>query len=244
MSDKKIFSAMIAVMKDCEAISKERTNIKQGFKYRGIDDVYNMLHPIMAKHGIFMTTEVLTVAETEKKSSSGGVLFYKQASIKFTFHAEDGSSVFSIVNGEAMDSGDKATNKAMAVAHKYCLFQAFCLPTEDDNDPDANAHNVAAPKAQSVPLPPPAKPAPAAPKAATPPPAPPVPPAQPAAPNKPHYTKYMSYKAQADRVGGKTLTLFVQIMNDYLNKENITVEELREADYEAINKNITNYKAK
>jgi hypothetical protein len=241
MSENKIFTAMIAVMKDCEAVSKDRTNIKQNYRYRGIDDVYNMLHPIMAKHGVFMTTEVLSVTETEKRSSSGGVLFYRQASVKFTFHAEDGSSVFSIVNGEAMDSGDKATNKAMAVAHKYCLFQAFCLPTEDDNDPDANTHNVVpSPQKQT---PPPQKPVvqPPSPKAATPPPAPP---AQPDIQDKPHYTKYISYKSQADRAGGKTLNLFIQIMNDYLNKENITTEELREADYEAINKIITNYKAK
>jgi hypothetical protein len=84
-------------------------------------------------------------------------------------------------------------------------------------------------------------PQPSAPKAATPPLAPQ---AQPVIQDKPHYTKYMSYKSQADRAGGKTLNLFIQIMNDYLNKENITTEELREADYEAINKIITNYKAK
>jgi len=41
-----------------------------------------------------------------------------------------------------MDSGDKATNKAMAVAHKYCLFQAFCLPTEETKDTDADTPDV------------------------------------------------------------------------------------------------------
>ena len=36
-----------------------------------------------------------------------------------------------------MDSGDKATNKAMAIAMKYALFQVFCIPTEEMKDPDA-----------------------------------------------------------------------------------------------------------
>lgn len=43
-----------------------------------------------------------------------------------------------------MDSGDKATNKAMSIAYKYAAFQAFCIPTEDTAiDADATAHNVA-----------------------------------------------------------------------------------------------------
>jgi hypothetical protein len=44
-----------------------------------------------------------------------------------------------------MDSGDKASNKAMSAAYKYAAFQAFCIPTEGDNDADATTHEVAAP---------------------------------------------------------------------------------------------------
>src|SRR5690606_6278200 len=56
------------------------------------------------------------------------------------FHATDGSSVSTEVEGEGMDSGDKSSNKAMAVAHKYAILQAFCIPTEDMPDPDAEVH--------------------------------------------------------------------------------------------------------
>ena len=45
--------------------------------------------------------------------------------------------------GEAMDSADKATNKAMSAAYKYAAIQAFCIPTEGDNDADATTHDVA-----------------------------------------------------------------------------------------------------
>ena len=39
-----------------------------------------------------------------------------------------------------MDSGDKATNKAMSIAYKYACFQVFCIPTEEMKDPDAETH--------------------------------------------------------------------------------------------------------
>ena len=48
-----------------------------------------------------------------------------------------------VVIGEGMDSGDKATNKAMAIAYKYACFQTFCIPTEEMKDPDSECHEVA-----------------------------------------------------------------------------------------------------
>ncbi|MGL9724902.1 ERF family protein, partial [Sodalis sp. (in: enterobacteria)] len=52
---------------------------------------------------------------------------------------------------EAMDSGDKATNKAMSIAYKYAAFQAFCIPTEETAiDADAEVHEVAAPTPDDI----------------------------------------------------------------------------------------------
>ena len=67
--------------------------------------------------------------------------------IRDSFHAEDGSSIEAVVIGEGMDSGDKASNKALAVAFKYACFQVFCIPTEEMKDPDAECHETA-PKAE------------------------------------------------------------------------------------------------
>jgi len=49
-----------------------------------------------------------------------------------------------------MDSGDKATNKAMSAAYKYMAFQTFAIPTEGDNDADAHTHEVASKRTQST----------------------------------------------------------------------------------------------
>ncbi len=78
----------------------------------------------------------------ERQSSRGNALFYTYLEVEYTFWAEDGSSiVVGPVIGESMDSGDKGANKALAVAHKYALFQTFTIPTLF-SDPDAETHEV------------------------------------------------------------------------------------------------------
>jgi len=137
-----IYKKIAAILADSDAIGKDRINNQQGFRFRGIDDVYNSLHPILAKHGVFSTTTVLEDRTEERQSARGGTLIYRILKVQFTFFAEDGSFVQSVVIGEGMDSGDKASNKAMAIAHKYALLQLLAIPTEDAKDPDSESHEV------------------------------------------------------------------------------------------------------
>lgn len=133
-----IFKAMINIMRDVGPIGRNKRNSQQNYNYRGIDDLYNELQPICAKYGVFVLPEVLDTKREERQSKVGGLLIYSILRVKFTFYAEDGSNVSSIVEGEGMDSGDKSTNKAMSGAQKYCLTQTFLIPTEeivrDDSD--------------------------------------------------------------------------------------------------------------
>jgi hypothetical protein len=74
-------------------------------------------------------------------------LFYITVEAEFDLvSAEDGSKHTARTFGEAMDSGDKGTNKAMSAAYKYMAFQTFAIPTEGDNDADGHTHNVVANK--------------------------------------------------------------------------------------------------
>ena len=135
-----IHKAIIAIMEEIGAIGKNQENTQQHFKYRGIDDVMNALHPLLVKHKVFLVPEILEQTREERKTKSGGNLIYSVCKIKYTFYAEDGSKFESIVVGEGMDSGDKATNKAMAIAFKYVCFQVFCIPTGED--PDSESHEL------------------------------------------------------------------------------------------------------
>lgn len=140
----KIYSAIIAVMRDCGSIGKDKqTTGYASFKFRGIDDVYNTLHPVMAKHGVFCVPEVLETTREERSNIKGTVMAYVTAKVRFTFYADDGSSVCCVTFGEAMDSGDKALPKAQSIAIKYAMFQTFCIPTEEMPDPDAETDQFA-----------------------------------------------------------------------------------------------------
>ena len=137
-----IFEAINKTMADIGAIGKNTKNLQQGFMFRGIDAVMNALNPAMIKNGIFIVPQVLEQTREERTTAKGAVLIYSICKMKYTFYAQDGSSVEAIVIGEGMDSGDKATNKAMSIAFKYAAFQVFCIPTEEMKDPDAEAHEV------------------------------------------------------------------------------------------------------
>lgn len=145
MSEKKnIYESICGVMADIGAVGKDSRNTQQGFMFRGIDAVMNALSPALIKNRIFVVPEILEQTREERQSSKGGLLIYSICKIKFTFYAEDGSSIAATVIGEGMDSGDKATNKAMSIAFKYACFQVFCIPTEEMQDPDAECHEVKA----------------------------------------------------------------------------------------------------
>lgn len=145
-----IYTAILGVMADVGAIGKDKKNARQGFKYRGIDDVMNALQPAMIKHGIFVVPSVLEQKREERRTSKDGNLVYSICTVKYTFYAKDGSSVDAVVIGEGMDSGDKATNKAMSIAFKYACFQVFCIPTEEMKDPDAETPPESKPEAKKA----------------------------------------------------------------------------------------------
>ena len=133
-----IYESITAIMSEGYTITKDKENQQQGFRYRGIDDVMNTFFPLLSKHKVFCVPEVLDCIREERQTNKGGNLIYSVLKTKYTFYAEDGSSVSAVVIGEGMDSGDKASNKALAIGMKYAMFQVFCIPTEEmaQDDPD------------------------------------------------------------------------------------------------------------
>lgn len=130
----KIYKQLSLIMAEIGSVAKTRTNPQQGYQFRGIDDFLLAAQPILAKHGVVFSIEVINQSREERATQKGGVLTYTILTIKYTFFADDGSSLVSTVVGEAMDSGDKSCNKAMSAALKYLLLQTFCVPTEEIKD--------------------------------------------------------------------------------------------------------------
>lgn len=142
MENGQIYAAISAAMADIGAISKDKYSKEIGYKFRGIDDVMNALKPVLTKNKIFTVPQVLEQTREERVTVKGVKLRYSLLKIAFRFYTTDGSFVEAVTLGEGMDSGDKASNKAMAIAYKYALFQVFCIPTEEMTDPDGESYET------------------------------------------------------------------------------------------------------
>ena len=138
-----VVQALSAVMADVRAVAKKERNTSQGggFYFRGIDAVVNAVGPALRTHGVVVTPHLDHIDRREGRTSKGGTLNYVAVIVTYTFTGPAGDTMTATVPGEAFDSGDKATAKAMSVAFRTCLLQALTLPT-DEADPDADVYDA------------------------------------------------------------------------------------------------------
>lgn len=137
-----IYSTICKVMQEIGPVAKGQRNEQQKYDYRGIDDIYNALQPIMAKHNLFCVPTVLSDHKETQTSKTGSLVTHVSLKIEYRFFAKDGSSIIATVIGEAMDYGDKATNKAMTAAQKYAFLQIFSIPTETLKDSEKENYEL------------------------------------------------------------------------------------------------------
>lgn len=133
--------SMSAVMEKVRGLAKRDRNSQQGFNFRGIDAVMNAVGPALRDVGAVITPRVLTIEQNHGTSKSGGTLTSTRVTVEYTWHGPDGSTIVGAAPGEAFDSGDKGTAKAMSVAYRTYLLQALTLPT-DEPDPDAHVYDA------------------------------------------------------------------------------------------------------
>lgn len=158
-----IYAAMIAVMQEVQGIAKNQESGGTGnykFNFRGIDDVMNALHPILSKHGVFVTPLVEhmenKVFVSETRNNSGVVTgtrntYWTGLRVRYRFYAIDGSSVDCVVCAESSDNSDKATQQALSYCFKAAMLQPFCIPTKDTKDGDHKTDNIEGKEAQPTP---------------------------------------------------------------------------------------------
>ena len=149
MSAPLIYKKMSEVMKDVGAVGKDQKNTQQGFKFRGIDQFVNALYPALTKHAVFMSPRCVMEAhelkEVVRSSGKSGIDKHVTIYMEYDFFAEDGSKVtIGPIPAEGLDSGDKATNKALSAALKYALIQTFSIPTEDMAEADLDSPEIGA----------------------------------------------------------------------------------------------------
>lgn len=143
----KVIAAISGVMHDISqvGIGKNRQNNEQKYSFRGIDDVLNALSPLFVRHKLVIIPVVESRELVQSTTSKGNPLWKVTVKVNYHIYAEDGSSLVATTYGEAMDSADKATNKALSAAYKYLAIQLFAIPVEGQPDADFDTP-------QSVPL--------------------------------------------------------------------------------------------
>lgn len=147
----KIFEAIASVMAKVNGISKDHNNKDQGFKYRSIDDVYNMIQPILAECKVFARVRMIDCDEQHGQTANGKLKIRVIAMYVMDLITTDGSILeFGPIVGEAADTGDKVYSKTLSIADKYLMLTTFKIPTDDFKDPDGETP----PETQGTVLPP------------------------------------------------------------------------------------------
>jgi hypothetical protein len=146
MTAPQVYAAIAEVQAEIAkvGIAKTRKNSQgSGYMFRGIDDVYETLGPLLPAKGLVVIPRIVERAQVERVSKSGGNLFYTTVKGEFDFvSVKDGSQHTASSYGEALDSGDKSTAKAMSAAYKSAAFMLFNIPVEGTPDADEETHEV------------------------------------------------------------------------------------------------------
>lgn len=144
MSEPNVPAVYSAISKVCaemsvNGISKDKKNTQQGYNFRGIDDVLNALSTALVGAHLVILPRCVERTQVERTTSKGGAIFFTTVRVEFDMVCTvDGSKHTVSTYGEAQDSADKSTNKAMSAAYKYLCLLTFCIPTEATAQTDAD----------------------------------------------------------------------------------------------------------
>lgn len=129
-----IQEAMRRVMETTGAVGKHgEVNTRSArYSFRGIDDVMAAVQPALIEHGVIVTPEVIEHDSSIIEREGRAAMFRVLMRVRFTFTGPAGDSISCVTAGEALDTSDKASNKAMSAAAKYALTLSLSIPVEGD----------------------------------------------------------------------------------------------------------------
>lgn len=127
------------------------TSGKKSYKAVSERDVLDAVKPIEAKYRVYsypVSRKVIDHDVLVKESEYNGQVtrtntLYMRVETVYRFVNLDNPVEYidTTVYGDGLDTGDKATGKAMTYADKYALMKAYKLSTGDDPDKDASPEN-------------------------------------------------------------------------------------------------------
>lgn len=131
-----VHQALALVMRDTTPVGKDQINQHQRYRFRGIDDLMSAVAGPMRTHGVFLVPEVLDRAEQQR-----GKMVNVTLTMRYRIYGPAGDWIEAVVPGEASDTADKATNKALSAALKYLLLQVLMVPVDARSIDDGDRHH-------------------------------------------------------------------------------------------------------
>jgi hypothetical protein len=129
MPAKPVHEAWSDVMNTVLALGKHEQHDSPGakFNYRGIDALMNAVGPVLRQHRMSILPSVKDVQRRDVQTSTGKASREVSVLVDYAIYGPAGDVMYGTSVGEAMDSGDKGTAKAMSVAYRVFLLQSLCV---------------------------------------------------------------------------------------------------------------------
>ena len=141
-----VYQRMVKVMADLQGIGKSGKADQRmgGFSYVKHDDVMQAVHPLLVKHGLVLSTDIVAdrsdpmveVGKTAKGAQQYAAVLWVELAFVNVDKPEDRHVVK--FPGIGIDTGDKGPGKAVSYALKTMLLKELVLPAGDDVDNEAH----------------------------------------------------------------------------------------------------------
>ncbi len=134
---------------DIGVIPKDRKSQGYGdsYAYQGIDDIIAKAKFVLHRYGVFYYPEHISTV-TEPVTSKGGAHGVRvRARYRWHWVGPNGDTLATppVVEGEAIDYGDKAMRKVQTSSKKAMLIDMLAIAAEEGHDTDAGSQAVAVP---------------------------------------------------------------------------------------------------
>ena len=157
---KNIYQRMAAITAEIATVGKNKTvSTGNGGSFKAVTerDVLDAVKPVEDKHGVFsypFSREIVSSDWMEQENKYGKKLlnFIRVQTIYRFVNVDAPDEFVDVVSwGDGIDSGDKATGKAMTYSDKYALMKVYKISTGDDPDQEASGTYSRASKAKAAP---------------------------------------------------------------------------------------------
>lgn len=149
MTELNIYQKLLKITEELKTVEKNlnvQVTSKSSYKAVGERDVLDAVKPLEVKYGVYsyaydrqvIDSGVLTSTRKDYQTKEDYEVkqLYLRLEVTYRFVNVDNPTEYIDIKsyGDGIDTGDKATGKAMTYADKYALLKAYKISTGDDPD--------------------------------------------------------------------------------------------------------------